>query len=121
VLEEFRHHPEAKSADVHGRQCGRQTRGLLLRRRVSTRPELLTYVGKESNKLDEVESGLEHDPDEIYTEYRDPRRDPLWTLVLPVLPETPTGILRKQPESPFGASERFGTDNAELADRTMRG
>jgi hypothetical protein len=35
---------------------------------VRTHQELLTYVGKESNKLEEVETGLEHDPDGVYTE-----------------------------------------------------
>jgi hypothetical protein len=84
VLEAFWHHPEAKSSDANGRPCGWQARGLLRRRRVCTRPELLTYVGKESNKLEEVASGLEHDPDAVYTAYPDPERD-LWNLVVPVL------------------------------------
>ena len=48
------------------------------------RPEFLTYVGKESNKVQEVESGLAHDPDEVYTEYTDQHRDP-WHLIVPLL------------------------------------
>lgn len=46
------------------------------------RPELLTHVGKGSNRIEEVEAGLEHDPDKIYAEYADPKRDPSRTLVL---------------------------------------
>jgi hypothetical protein len=33
---------------------------------------------------------LEHDPDEVWTEYADPRRDPWRRLVLPVLKRMPT-------------------------------
>jgi hypothetical protein len=29
----------------------------------------ITHVGKELNRLEEVEAGLVHDPDEVYTEY----------------------------------------------------
>ncbi len=89
VLEDFQHHPEAKSAGPDGQPCTRQTVGLLQRRRVRTVPELLAYVGKESNRLEEVEAGLEHDPDEVYTEYTDATRDPWRSLVLPVLKHIP--------------------------------
>ena len=89
VLAEFRHHPEAKSAGPDGRPCARQTVGLLRRRTVRSIPELTTHVGKESNRLEEVEAGLEHDPDEVWTEYRDPGRDPWGTLVMPVLRQMP--------------------------------
>jgi hypothetical protein len=30
-------------------------------------PSLLVHVGKEFNKLEKVEAGLEHEPDEIWT------------------------------------------------------
>jgi hypothetical protein len=53
------------------------------------RTEYLVHLGKEANKLEEVEAGLEHDPDEVYTEYTDPRRDPWLALVLPVLRQLP--------------------------------
>jgi hypothetical protein len=36
----------------------------------------LVHLGKEANRREEVEAGLEHDPDEVYTAYADPRRDP---------------------------------------------
>ena len=56
-------------------------------------PELLTYVGKESNRLEEVEAGLGHDPDDVYTEYADPTRDAWRALVLPVLREISSRLL----------------------------
>jgi hypothetical protein len=45
----------------------------------------LLRVGKESNKLEDVEAGFEHDADSIWTEYEDPKRDPWGTEVLPIL------------------------------------
>jgi hypothetical protein len=49
----------------------------------------VAHVGKEANKLEEVEAGLEHNADVIYTEYRHPARDPWRTQVLPVLRQMP--------------------------------
>ncbi len=49
----------------------------------------MAHVGKEVNTLEEVEAGLERDPEVIYTEYRDPKRDPWRTQVLPVLRQMP--------------------------------
>jgi hypothetical protein len=66
VLAEYGAHPEAKSLGPGREVCGRQTMGLLQRRPV-TRGSL-TYWGKESNKLKEVEAGLVHDPEEVDTE-----------------------------------------------------
>jgi hypothetical protein len=102
VLAAFKTHPEAKSAGADGRPCGRGTLGLLGRRRVRTVPALLAYVGKESNRLEEVEAGLGHDPDEVWTEYRDPGRDPWRALVLPVLRQVP----RAEAARAAGLSER---------------
>jgi hypothetical protein len=84
VLAEFRYHPEAKSADAQGRPYDRRTVGLFRWRRVQTRPELVTYVAKESNKLEAVRDGIEHDLDAVYAAYHDPRRDPR-TVVVPIL------------------------------------
>ncbi len=83
VLSEYRHHPETKSAAADGSPCMRTTIGLLRRRLVTAL--YVTHVGKESNRLEDVQTGLVHDPDEVYTEYADPRHDPWPTLVLPVL------------------------------------
>ena len=85
AFEDFRHHPEAKSAGTDGRPCDRQTVGLLRRRVVRSLPEFTAHVGKESNRLEKVELGFEHNPDEVWTEYVDHGRDPWRSLVLPVL------------------------------------
>jgi hypothetical protein len=73
VLQEYEFHPESKCADSEGLPCSKQTIGLLQRRHVRTRG--ITYIGKESNRLEEVESGLIHAADGVYTEYVDPRRE----------------------------------------------
>ena len=54
---------------------------------------LTTHVGKESNKLEEVGAGVEHDPDEVWAEYVDAKRDPWRTVVLPVLRLMPVAEL----------------------------
>lgn len=53
------------------------------------RETYIRLVIKEANKPDEVEAGIEHSSDEIWTEYRDPGRDPWTVLVLPVLKQIP--------------------------------
>jgi hypothetical protein len=100
VVAEYGTHPEAKSLGPDGKVCGRQTVGLLQRRPV-TRGSL-TWLGKESNRLEEVEAGLVHDPEEVYTEYADPREDLWQTTVLPVLRQMPLRVLAEQ----AGLSER---------------
>ncbi|HKV77605.1 MAG TPA: hypothetical protein VJP02_05680 [Candidatus Sulfotelmatobacter sp.] len=83
VLSEYEIHPEAKYADSNGKTCSRQTVGLLYRRHISV--DQLKYIGKESNSLEDVESGLIHDFRNIYTEYPDARRDEWQTKILPAL------------------------------------
>ena len=73
VLEEYEWHPESKCADATGAPSDKQTIGLLGRRHLRIRA--LKYVGKESNHLEEVESGLMHAVESVYTEYGDPRHD----------------------------------------------
>jgi hypothetical protein len=85
VIREFRTHPEAKSAGWNGRPCGRGTVGLLRRRVVQE--TYVAHVGKEANKFEEVEAGLEQNPEVIYTEYRRPDRDEWTVAVLPRLRE----------------------------------
>lgn len=48
-------------------------------------PRRLKYIGKESNKLEDVESGLVHSEQAAYTEYSDLRRDEWQTVILPAL------------------------------------
>ena len=50
-------------------------------------------VGKRSYKLEAVEAGLEHDPDEVNAEYANPGRDPWRPSVLPVLRDVPAARL----------------------------
>ncbi len=74
VLEEYEFHEEAKCADASGASCNKRTVGLLQRRHVTTLwpPR---FIGKESNKLEEVVEGSVPDSGDVYTEYPDPRRE----------------------------------------------
>lgn len=94
VLNEYRTHPEAKSLGSDGRVCSQQTRGVLQRRLVTVLT--VTHVGKESNRMEEVEAGVVHDPDEVYTEYEDALRDPWQTLVVQVLKQMPLRLIQEQ-------------------------
>jgi hypothetical protein len=94
MLDEYRGHPENKSLAPDGGLCRGSTVGLLRRRPVKAR--YLTYVGKESNRLESVEAGLVHDPDEVYTEYEDPAHDSWQVLVLPILKQVKRSILAEK-------------------------
>ena len=87
VLREYEYHPEAKCADANGAPCGKQTIGLLGRRHIAM--DGFTYIGKESNKLEEVEEQSLFDPADVYTEYPHPARDEWETKWLPMLRATP--------------------------------
>ncbi|MHB8217803.1 MAG: hypothetical protein ACYDDS_17150 [Candidatus Sulfotelmatobacter sp.] len=93
VLRDYEIHPESKCADASGKPCGKQTVGLLQRRNI--RIDQIKYIGKESNSLEEVEAGLEHSAENVYTEYVDRRRDEWQTKVLPALKKIPPAILVK--------------------------
>jgi len=84
VLEEYDFHEEAKCADASGAPCDKQTVGLLQRRYVMIEwpPR---FIGKESNKLEEVEEGAIADALDVYTEYPDPRRDEWAAIIIPAL------------------------------------
>ena len=96
VLTEYEHHPESKCADSDGKACDRQTVGLMQRRHI--RVDYLKYIGKESNSLEEVESGLIHDARNVYTEYQDRRRDEWQTKILPQLRLLPLEYLQHASE-----------------------
>jgi hypothetical protein len=83
VLLEYEFHPESKNADAQGNPCRKQTIGLLQRRHV--RIEKIEYIGKESNQIEEVESGLLHSEADVYTHYGDTRRDEWETKIRPAL------------------------------------
>jgi len=74
--------------------------GLLQRRHVEI--DQLKYIGKESNTLEEVDSGAVHSSDDVYTEYIDTRRDRWETKIRPALKKIPlpklieeTGLSRR--------------------------
>ncbi len=91
VLREYAFHPGPKSADAKGKPSGRQTIGLLQRRDI--RVSQIIYIGKESNKLEEMESGVIHSAQSVYTEYPDPRREEWKTKILPALQNFPVRVL----------------------------
>ena len=94
VLREYEYHAESKSADAKGKPCDKQTIGMLQRRHI--RIDEIKYIGKESNSLEEVESGLIHSAQSVYTEYPDRRRDEWTTKLQPALRKIPLGILAKE-------------------------
>ncbi len=49
----------------------------------------ITYIGKESNRLEEVEEQGFLGPSDVYTEYTNPRRDEWATKILPRLRAMP--------------------------------
>jgi hypothetical protein len=94
TVQQYEFHPEAKCADSRGQVCGKQTIGLLHRRHI--RIEKLKFIGKESNKLEEVELGVTHDAQNVYTEYPDPTRDEWTTGIVPILKTIPLKQLHEE-------------------------
>jgi hypothetical protein len=91
VIEAYEYHPEAKCAGADGQPCGKRTVGLLRRRQV--RIATITPIGKESNGLEEVQAGLVHDEQNVYTVYEDSRRSHWRTKVLPAVQKAPLARL----------------------------
>ena len=83
VATEYEFHPEAKCSDAIGSPCTRQTIGLLKRRCVKI--DQIKCIGKESNSIENVESGQEHSGKNVYTDYVDPKRDEWATKIWPTL------------------------------------
>jgi hypothetical protein len=93
LLREYEFHPESKCADADGLTCTRQTIGLLQRRHI--RISYMVPIGKESNSLEEVESGLLHSEPNVYTVYPDPQRDEWTVKILAALKKVPLETLAK--------------------------
>jgi hypothetical protein len=93
VLRQYEFHLGGKSADAKGKPSGKQTVGLLRRRHV--RVERIIYIGKESNRLEEIEAGVIHSPESVYMEYPDPSRDEWQTKILPLLEKIPVAALMR--------------------------
>jgi hypothetical protein len=94
VVEEYEFHPESKCSDGARSACSKQTIGLLHRRWI--RANEIRFIGKESNILEDVESGSVHSDRKAYSEYTDPRRDE-WTMKLQLALKTlPLRVLVKE-------------------------
>jgi hypothetical protein len=78
-------HPEAKSLGPDGEVGVRSTAGLLSRRAVNI--ATIRHIGKEANRLEDVDAGVVGELGDVVTEYLDPRKDVIRTIVLPVLLE----------------------------------
>lgn len=94
VFEEYAHHAESKCADENDNVCDRKTTGLLYRRHV--RIDEIICVGKESNRLEEVDAGLIHSAESVYTVYLDPKRDYRERQIRPKLKAIPLSFLMKE-------------------------
>ncbi len=87
-----------------GRQSDMRTISLLQRRHVRTAS--VTYIGTESNGLEDVEAGLVHSAESVDTVYTDPRRDEWNTTIKPALQK----ISLKRFEQMTGKSRRILID-----------
>lgn len=85
VLAKYETHPEAKSLGLDGRVCNGATTGLLQRRPVTV--GTIRLIGKESNRLEERETGelTWEDSDQWLTIYED--HDEWYRIHLPQLQE----------------------------------
>jgi hypothetical protein len=98
VIREYAFHPESKCADSEGNVCDKETIGLLQRRHIQI--GYVKGIGKETNNLDDVEAGVLHSEDKVYTDYTDPQHDEWETIILPALRRTPVNdILKILPKS----------------------
>lgn len=94
VLQEYRTHPEPKSLGPDGEVCGKRTVGLLQRHHLRVVDE--EWIGKESNRMEDVQNGLVHDWDEVVGVhgFGEPSR---WeTVILPMLKEVSARLLAKE-------------------------
>ena len=96
ILREYEFHPEAKCSDADGGVCGKQTVGLLSRRHIQI--DRVRFIGKESNSLEDVDAGMIHSAESVYTEYCDPNRDEWQAKTVPALKSVALSVLVKETE-----------------------
>ncbi|GAA4403410.1 hypothetical protein [Tsukamurella soli] len=84
VLHRYMRHPEAKSAGPEGNPCRHDTTGLLGRRQVHLTSGNLHHIGKEANKIDDVQAGTVTALDDVVNDYGTPL-DILAALVWPCI------------------------------------
>jgi hypothetical protein len=106
VIALYLRHPEAKSADTTGEPCHRGTTGLLDRLHVGA--IWVRHIGKESNRLEEVEAGQLRITDDPVREYADQRGE--WDALLPRLRELRAEHGTKYLMEVSGLSERAVRD-----------
>lgn len=82
VIREYAYHPEAKFIDHSGAPCHRASRGLLSRDHITAGRRVT--IGKEANRLDEVDAGV-LSPEAATTVYDDGTRTYLRAVILPAL------------------------------------
>ena len=71
--------------------CDRQTIGLLQRRHIKI--DQIKCTGKESNSLENVDEGMIHSEQNVYTEYADPKRTEWITKIQPALKKPKLEVL----------------------------
>ena len=93
VLSKYETHPEAKSLGPDGRPCDKATAGLLQRRPVTV--GTIRLIGKESNRLEERQSGelAREEADQWLTTYED--HDEWYRMILPSLKKLSVQQLEK--------------------------
>lgn len=107
VIAEYLVHPEAKSMGPDNRPCGRATTGLLGRRAVFALSP--SHIGKESNRLEDVQVGLVQDVDDVITEYGISSRNFFMQYAVPVLREIGVReVARRIGASPSAVSAALG-------------
>ena len=94
IITEYEFHPEPKCSDLNGSVCNRETVGLLRRR--SVRIGGIIPIGKESNSLEEVDAGLIHSSENVYTVYSDLTRDEWERRIRPALKKVALSVLIKE-------------------------
>jgi hypothetical protein len=83
VVREYGEHPESKSLGPEGRPCSAGTVGLLSRRHIV--PSWIQHIGKEANRLEDVERGDVQDWDEVLERF-EPWGKGEWEVeILPLL------------------------------------
>ena len=118
VLREYEYHPEAKCTDASGAPCRKQTLGLLGRRHVAI--DGFDYIGKESNKIEQVEEGGVPSESDVYTKLYDAQRDQWKMKWLPMLRSTPVpqllerGVARATIYAARAGREPYGGTRAKL-------
>ena len=81
VLREYEYHPKQNARTPTVLHAESKPLGCSGRCHISI--DGFTYIGKESNKLEEIEEQGGFDPGDVYTEYPNPERDDWVTKILP--------------------------------------